>query len=115
VRRLATKPYKQGVNEYTVTLKLPPGSRLPVADDKGFVVLPDGEFEPTVAIHKALRDSLGMRWFRAGLFGKTNSGKSTFASAFLGLPDTKPCLVVMSDNQADLPSWWGQVKTEATS
>lgn len=115
VRRIATKPYKVGANEYTVTFKLAPGTRLSVADDKGFVVLPDGDFAGNVAIHAEMMRALGMRYVRAGLFGKTNAGKSSFVSAFLGLPDTKPALVVMSDNQADLPSWWAQVKAPAVN
>jgi len=106
---LATQEYTRGMNKVQVTVKGPPGTVLPSANDKGFIEL-EPSWTQNVAIHAELMDTLGLRYQRAGLHGQPNSGKSAFVSAFLGVPNTKPVLVVMSDNQRDLPTWYPQAK-----
>lgn len=115
-RFLVVDDYLRGANRIDVAVKLPPGTHLEGTDPSGALIpIPDDDFEASVAIHHELMLKLGLRWMRGGIHADKNVGKSTFASAFLGLPDTKPCLVIMSDNQGDLPTWWPEVKQATAS
>lgn len=102
---------KEGLTRMAI-FKPQPGTSLAIADDNGMVKVPENDFDGCVSVWKALTDALAADPIRVGLYGEFDTGKSALASAYLGLPGKLPAVVVMSDSQSSLPTYWPQVKAD---
>jgi hypothetical protein len=47
----------------------------------------------------------GTKWFRAGITGPPDAGKSTLFSTFIATAERRPVVIFMADNQGELPTY----------
>ena len=113
-RRLLTKTGSVMGNQAMVTMKTRPGTRLDPLffDEHGIVKIPDLNADPDETLKfmqgmfREIMRATGSAHLRCGLAGPPDAGKSTLMSAYLTLEGKKPAVIIMADNQTNLPTYW---------